>query len=412
MSQKIANRTTGLVDYKELETNILSSIREGRPLTGRDGVLTPLVKKLLEASLEGEIENHLSAESEENNRRNGRNGKTLRTSAGSFELLTPRDREGSFEPQIVKKRQTSLHPELEAKVLSTYASGMGYRDIASHVEEIYDHKISVAEISSITDKLLPVINEWRSRPLQSVYPIVFMDGMFFKIKEDGHCVSKCMYNILGIDQSGRKEVLGFYLAESEGANFWLGVLNDLKERGVEDILIACVDGLKSFPTNINSVFPNAEVQLCVVHQIRNSLKYVASKDAKSFLSDLKKVYRASSREIAENYLLELGEKWGTKYPMVIKSWQNNWGNLSGYFKYSDPVRRVIYTTNPIEGLHRQTRKFTKTKGLFTSINALYKQVYRAIKKVEEKWTMPVHDWALTISQLDIFFPNRLKIELN
>ncbi|GFQ72501.1 probable transposase for insertion sequence element ISRM3-like [Trichonephila clavata] len=409
MSQKVVNRTTGLVDYKELETNILSSIREGRPLTGRDGALTPFIKKLLEASLEGEIENHLLAESEENNRRNGRNGKTLRTSAGSFELLTPRDREGSFEPQIVKKRQTNLHPELETKILSTFASGMGYRDIASHVEEIYDHKISAAEISSITDKLLPIINEWRSRPLQSVYPIVFMDGMFFKVKEDGHCVSKCMYNILGIDQNGRKEVLGFYLAESEGANFWLGVLNDLKERGVEDILIACVDGLKSFPAAINSAFPKAEVQLCIVHQIRNSLKYVSSKDVKVFMNDLKKIYRATSKEIAENYLLELEEKWGEKYQLVVKSWQNNWENLSGYFKYSGPVRKLIYTTNHIEGLHRQIRKFTKTKGSFTS---LYKQVYCAIKKAEEKWTMPISDWALTISQLDIFFPARLKIELN
>ncbi|WP_264330447.1 IS256 family transposase [Wolbachia endosymbiont (group B) of Erebia ligea] len=410
MSQ--ANRTNGLVDYKELETNILSSIREGKPLTGKDGALTPFIKRLLEASLEGEIENHMSAKSEENNRRNGRNAKTLRTSGGSFELLTPRDREGSFEPQIVRKRQTSLHPELEAKVLSTYASGMGYRDIASHVEEIYDHKISAAEISSITDKLLPIINEWRSRPLQSVYPIVFMDGMFFKVKEDGHCVSKCMYNILGIDQNGRKEVLGFYLAESEGANFWLGVLNDLKERGVEDILIACIDGLKSFSTAINSIFPKAEVQLCIVHQIRNSLKYVSSKDVKVFMNDLKKIYRASSKEIAENYLLELEEKWGEKYPLVIKSWQNNWENLSSYFKYSGPVRRLIYTTNPIEGLHRQIRKFTKTKGSFTNTNALYKQVYCAIKKVEQKWAMALPNWALTISQLDIFFPDRLKIELN
>lgn len=289
---------------------------------------------------------------------------------------------------------------------------MSYRDIASHVEEIYDHKISAAEISSITDKLLPVINEWRSRPLQSVYPIVFMDGMFFKVKEDGHCVSKCMYNILGIDQNGRKEVLGFYLAESEGDNFWLGVLNNLKERGVEDILIASVDGLKSFPAAINSVFPSAEVQLCIVHQIRNSLKYVSSKDVKVFMNDLKKIYRASSKEIAENYLLELEEKWGEKYPLIIKSWQNNWENLSSYFKYSGPVRKLIYTTNPIEGLHRQIRKFTKTKGSFTSTNALYKQVYCAIKKVEQKWIMALPNWALTMSQLDIFFPDRFKIELN
>ena len=371
-----------------------------------------MIKKLLEASLEGEIENHLSSEDEENNRRNGRNSKTLNTSSGSFELFTPRDRNGSFEPQAVKKRQTNLHPELEKKILSMFASGMGYKDISSHIEDFYDHKISEAAISNITDRLLPIINEWRSRPLQAVYPIVFMDGMFFKVKEDGHCVSKCMYNILGIDQEGKKEVLGFYLAESEGANFWLGVLNDLKERGVEDILIACVDGLKSFPTAINSVFPNAEVQLCIVHQIRNSLKYVSSKDVKSFMSDLKKIYQASNKEIAENYLLELDEKWGAKYPMVIKSWQNNWENLSSYFKYSDPVRRLVYTTNPIEGLHRQIRKFTKTKGAFTSTNALYKLVYCAIKKAERNWTTAIPNWALTISQLDIFFPGRLKIELN
>ncbi len=194
--------------------------------------------------------------------------------------------------------------------------------------------------------------------------------------------------------------------------FWLGVLNDLKERGVEDILIACVDGLKSFPAAINSAFPKAEVQLCVVHQIRNSLKYVSSKDVKVFMNDLKKIYRAASREIAENYLLELEEKWGEKYPLVVKSWQNNWENLSGYFKYSGPVRKLIYTTNPIEGLHRQIRKFTKTKGSFTSTNALYKQVYCAIKKVEQKWTMALPNWALTMSQFDVFFPGRLKIELN
>ncbi|CAH2559795.1 IS256 family transposase [Cardinium endosymbiont of Oedothorax gibbosus] len=408
MEENKNNSYVGLVDYKFLEENILCSIRLGKPLTGKSGALTPLIKKLLEASLEGEIAHHLSSDSTENNRRNGKSSKTLRTSSGSFDLLTPRDRTGSFDPQIVKKRQTSLHPELESKILSMFSSGMSYKSIAVHVEEIYDHKVSAAEISSITDSLLPIINEWRNRPLQSVYPIVFMDGIFFKVKEDGRCVSKCMYTLLGIDQEGKKEVLGFYLSESEWTNFWLGVLNELKERGVEDILIACVDGLKSFPSAINSVFPNAQVQVCVVHQIRNSLKYVASKDVKRFLTDLKQIYQASSKEVAEHYLLELEEKWGGKYPMVTKSRQNNWEHLSGYFKYSDSVRRLIYTTNPIESLHRQIRKFTKTKGAFTSINALYKLVYCAIKKIEDKWTMPLRNWALTISQIDIFFSGRLK----
>lgn len=405
------NDYVGLVDYKELEENILSSIRLGKPLTGKGGALTPLIKKLLEASLEGEMAHHLSNNSTENNRRNGKSCKTLRTSSGSFDLVTPRDRTGSFDPQIVKKRQTNLHPELETNILSMFSSGMSYKSIAAHVEEIYDHKVSSAEISAITDTLLPVINEWRNRPLQSVYPIVFMDGMFFKVKEDGRCVSKCMYTLLGIDQEGKKEVLGFYLSENEGANFWLGVLNELKERGVEDILLACVDGLKSFPAAINSAFPHAQVQLCVIHQIRNSLKYIASKDIKRFLTDLKQVYQASNKEVAQHYLLEMEEKWGEKYQMVTKSWQNNWEHLSAYFKYSDPVRKLIYTTNPIESLHRQIRQFTKTKGAFTSINALYKLVYCAIKKMEQKWTMPVRNWALTISQLDIFFPGRLKCEL-
>ncbi len=227
-----------------------------------------------------------------------------------------------------------------------FSSGMSCKSIVSHVEEIYDHKVSAAEISSITDTLLPIINEWRNRPLESVYPIVFMDGMFFKVKEDGRCVSKCMYTLLGIDKDGKKEVLGFYLSESEGANFWLGVLNELKERGIEDILIACVDGLKSFPAAINSAFPNTQVKVCIVHQIRNSIKYVASKDIKRFLTDLKQVYQASSKEIAEHYLLELEEKWGTKYQMITKSWQNNWEHLSVYFKYSDPVRRLMLYYEP------------------------------------------------------------------
>ena len=266
MSQKKANKTIGLVDYKELESNILSSFLEGKPLTGKDGALTYLIKRLLEATLEGEMENHLSNNSEENNRRNGRNSKTLHTSSGSFELFTPRDRNGSFEPQVVKKRQTNLHPELETKILSTFANGMSHKEIALHVEEMYNHKIPAAEASSIADKLLPVINEWHNRPLQSVYPIIFIDRVFFTVKEQERDVSKSLYTTLGIDQDGKKEVLSFYLAESEGADFWLRMLNDLKERGVEDILTACVDRIASFPETINSVFSNAEV-----HQVQNLL---------------------------------------------------------------------------------------------------------------------------------------------
>jgi len=233
--------------------------------------------------------------------------------------------------------------------------------------------------------------------------------MFFKVRENGQVRQKVLYNILGINQEGFKEVLGFYVADSEGANFWLGVLNDLKARGVEDIFIACIDGLKGFPEAIQASFPKTEIQLCIVHQIRNSLKFIASKDQKEFMKDLKTVYQAETKDLAELNLLRLDEKWGAKYPMVLKSWQTNWENLSSYFKYSPEVRRLIYTTNSIEGLHRQIRKFTKTKGAFTSENALFKLVFSAINYASRKWSQPIHNWGVTISQLDIFFPDRLSL---
>jgi transposase-like protein len=266
-------------------------------------------------------------------------------------------------------------------------------------------------ISSVTDKLLPVITQWRSRPLESIYPIIFLDAMWFKSREEGKVLQRVIYNILGINQQGQKDILGFYSAENEGANFWLGVLNDLRNRGVEDILIACVDGLTGFPEAIQAAFPKTEVQLCVVHQIRQSLRYVASKDQKVFMKDLRTVYGADTQDLAEQNLLLLDEKWGHQYPMVIKSWQTKWDHLSTYFKYTKPVRRLIYTTNPIEGFHRQVRKYTKSKGAFTSENALFKALYCAIEQIKKKWNMPVRDWALTISQLDIFFKDRLNVGL-
>ena len=244
---------------------------------------------------------------------------------------------------------------------------MSYHDISSHISDFYDHKISSGEISSITDKLMPLMNEWRSRPLEKVYPVVFLDGMYFKVKEGDRVVNKCVYTVLGINQKERKEVLGFCSSENEGDKFSMGVLSNLKERGLDDILIISVDGLKELPEAITHIYPNAQVQLCVVHQIRNSLGYITYKDVKAFLNDLKKVYKASHKEIAESYLEELQEKWGTKYPMVLKSWKNNWEHLSAYFQYAEPIRRIIYTTNPIEELHRQIRKFTKTKVLLTPL---------------------------------------------
>jgi transposase-like protein len=402
-------------DFEEFKNQAIADMKAGKSLIGKDGVFTPLMKEFLEAALEGEMASHMATcldNPDNQNRRNGKTSKMVQSPMGAFELETPRDREGDFEPQIVKKRQTVLNASLDNKILGLYGLGMSYQDIASHLKEMYDFDVSAGTLNAVTDKLIPVITEWRSRPLEAIYPILFLDGMYFKSRENGKVVTKVLYNILGINQQGYKEILGFYVAESEGANFWLGVLNDLKQRGVQDILIACVDGLTGFPEAIKGVFPRAEIQLCIVHQIRNSLKYVASKNQKEFMKDLKAIYQASNKGIAEHYLLKLEEKWGEKYPMVIKSWHTNWENLSHYFQYSEEIRKLIYTTNAIEGFHRQVRKFTKTKGAFTSENALFKLVYCACQKISEKWTAPLQNWALTISQLDVYFEGILKLEIN
>ncbi len=400
-------------DFNDFKTEALSQLKLGQSLTGKDGILTPLIKELLEAALEGEMDAHIDEchELGHTNRRNGKTSKLMKSTSGIFDLETPRDREGSFEPEIVKKRQTVLNESLDNKVLALYALGMSYEAISEHLAEMYGLEISSAKISLITDKLLPMITEWRNRSLDSVYPIAFLDAMHFKVRVEGKVTSKAFYTVLAVTPEGKKDILGLYLSENEGARFWLGVLNDLKARGVEDILIASIDGLKGFPEAIAEVFPKTEVQLCVVHQIRNSLKYVVSKDQKAFMADLKLVYKASSKDLAEHHLLELEEKWGKKYPAVMKSWNNNWEALSQYFKYPEELRRIIYTTNIVEGFHRQIRKYTKNKGAFTSENALIKLIYCACQKVLEKWNQPMHNWALIISQLHIYFEDRLNLGL-
>lgn len=410
----LAEKDNSTFNFEAFKEQALADMKAGKPLVGKDGIFTPLMKEFLEAALEGEMNSHMAScieSPESKNRRNGLSKKTVQSPLGSFELETPRDREGSFDPQIVKKRQTVLNESLDNKILGLYGLGMSYQDITSHLKEMYDFDVSQGTLNAVTDKLIPVVAEWRSRPLDAIYPIIFMDGMYFKSRENGKVVTKVVYNILGVNQEGYKDILGFYVAESEGSHFWLGVLNDLKQRGVQDVLIACVDGLKGFPDAIKGVFPKTEIQLCIVHQIRHSLKYVAIKNQKEFLQDLKLVYKASSKEIAEHHLLKLDEKWGEKYPLVIKSWQTHWDHLSHYFQYSGDIRRLIYTTNAIEGFHRQVRKFTKTKGAFTSDNALFKILYCACQKIGEKWNMPLPNWALTISQLDIYFDGRLKLRL-
>ena len=383
--EKLEQRVKSLPSVQnEALMDIIRGMYQGKTLLGEKGLLTQLVKDLTEMALQGEMDAHLQENSleEGGNRRNGFKKKTVKGSGGSFELEVPRDRNSSFEPQIVKKRQTVLNDELDNKILALYSLGSSYNDITSHLQEIYGVDVSAATISAVTDRIMPQITEWRSRPLESLYTILFLDGMFFKARQDGKVITKVLYNIMGINQTGYKEILGFYASESEGAHFWLTVLNDLKARGVQDIIIACVDGLNGFPEAINSVFPKTEIQLCVIHQIRGSLKHIASKNQKEFMVDLKTVYKAETKDLAEYNLLKLEEKWGSKYPMVIKSWQRNWDNLSSYFKYSAEIRKLIYTTNPIEGFHRQVRKYTKTKGSFNSENALFKLVFCAIRRVK------------------------------
>ena len=384
----------------------LKAIQSGQAISGKDGVLAPLLKQLTEAALEAELDSHLAGDVVPN-RKNGKSGKTIKTSEGKIDLDTPRDRAGTFEPQIIQKNQTSVSDEIESKILSMYGRGLSYSDIREHVEEMYGISVSTAAISAITDKIIDTVKAWQQRPLDSHYPFVWLDAIHYKVRAQGHYQSRAVYTVLSLNLTGRKEVLGLYLADSEGANFWLGVLSDLQNRGIQDILIASVDGLTGFPDAIQSIFPKTEVQLCVVHQIRNSLRYVGSKHQKAFMVDLKRVYQALNKEAAESALDELEKIWGDKYPIVIQSWRKKWDNLSVYFRYPEPIRKVIYTTNSIEAVHRQFRKLTKTKGGFPNDNSLLKLLYLGIQNASKKWTMPIQNWNLTLSQLAIFFEGRL-----
>lgn len=384
----------------------IQALREGQDLTGKDGILTPLIKQLTETALNAELEGHL-ATTTATNRKNGKTTKTIKSPVGNFELTTPRDRAGTFEPQLVKKHQTQLTDEMERKIIALFSLGTSYQDIRAHIEDMYGIAVSNGTISAITDKLLPELQAWRERDLEALYPVLWLDAIHYKIKENGRFISKAIYTILALNVEGKKELLGLYLSDNEGAHHWLSVLTDLYNRGVKDVLIACVDGLKGFPEAIETIYPKTEVQLCIIHQIRNSMKYVASKNQKAFMADLKCVYKAATLNAAELALDELEAKWGEKYPVVIKSWRNKWAQLSVYFRYPEYVRTAIYTTNAVEAVHRQFRKLTKTKGGFANENSLLKLLYAGILKASERWTHPVQNWNLTLSQLSIHFEGRL-----
>lgn len=387
---------------------------------GKDGLVQRLIKDVLENILEVEMGEHLGRDKydrqtdidqDDRNYRNGYSKKTLRSSFGDVDLDVPRDRKAEFEPQIIKKYETVCN-ELDKKIISLYAKGMSTRDIQAEVEDLYGITLSPSMISKITDKVIATATEWQNRMLDEIYPIVYLDAMYFKVRSNGKIVNKAVYICLGYTLEGYKDILGIWVDEAEGAKFWLSICNDLKNRGVKKILIACMDGLKGLPQAIKTVFPTVDIQTCIVHQIRNSIKYIASKDKKAFMKDLKEVYKAPTEELALAQLDSLKEKWGSNYGMVIDSWYNNWNNLDTFFKFSPQIRKLIYTTNVLEGFNRQVRKFTKVRTIFPTDESLNKCVYLATMEIMEKWTQPIHNWGTTLAELSLYFEEQLRDELD
>jgi len=393
-------------DAQELFNDALSALNSGKPLEGKDGALTPLIKRLIEASMEGEMDAHIGESRP--NRRNGKGKKKIKTSHGDVDIRTPRDREGSYNPTLIPKRVRSLGPSLEKKILSLYALGMSYKDISGHIEEMYGMELSKAQLTAITDKVWPEIEEWRGRPLDSVYAFVWMDALFYKVRQDGQIKSMAAYLVLGMNTDGEKDLLGIYLAETESASFWLQVLTDLEARGVEDILIACIDNLKGFREAIATIYPKTDVQLCIVHQIRNSMKYVLWNDQREVIKDMKLIYKATNLATAEQQLAAFEEKWLAKYPAMVKSWKRNWDGLATFYNYDQHVRNIMYTTNSIEGFNRQIRKATKTKGSLPSERALYKMLYLVSQHVQKRWSKP-RSWSRVIGVLAITHAERLEL---
>ena len=384
-------------------------IKDGNDI---NALMREMMAEVLNGSLEGELEEELGYSKYDyrnkgtDNSRNGYSKKNVHTSYGDMDIDVPRDRNGDFEPQIIKKHQNTLTQDIEEKILSMYAKGMSTGDIEAHVNELYGIDISDSTISRITDKIVPVIKEWQQRPLEEVYSVVFLDAIHFHVRHEGRIIKKAVYIAIGLDMEGFRNVLGMWIGENESSKFWLTVLNDIKNRGVRDILIVCVDGLTGFPAAISSVFPKAEIQHCIIHQIRNTTRFVSYKDIKPLMADLKRIYTAPNEETAVYELESFGEKW-TKYPKIYDSWKNNWATLSTYFKYPQEIRTLIYTTNQIENFNRQMRKVTKSKSVFPSDDSLMKILYLAMMDVTKKWSQSRRDWGIIHSQLEIYFEERL-----
>ena len=399
----------------ELIDSLLKDYKKPEDLIGESGLLKQLTKQLLERAMAAELTEHVGYEKHDaagNNSGNSRNGsspKTLKGSFGRLPLEVPRDRNGTFEPQIVEKHQTRF-TGFDANIISLYARGLSTREIQQHLEEIYHVEVSPALISSVTEAVIDEVKAWQNRQLEAVYPIVYLDAIQFKVRDSGHVRNKAVYLAIGITVSGLKEVLGLWIAQTEGAKFWLQVVTELKNRGVSDIFIACVDGLKGFPEAIETVFPQTEVQLCIVHLVRHSLNYVGWKERKQVAADLKTIYSATTEAEAEQRLEEFSRKWDAKFPTIAKSWRNNWARVVPFFAHPTEIRKVIYTTNAIESLNMSLRKVTKARGSFPNDEAVFKLLYLALRNIAKKWSMPIFGWKAALNRFAIVYENRLPID--
>ena len=394
---------------------MLDRLLEGkRPeeVVGSGGLLEDLTKRLLERALEGELSDHLGYEKHDaqgrngGNSRNGRTRKRVKTDTAEMEIEVPRDRDGSFEPKLVPKGQRRL-PGFDEKVIALYARGMTTREIQGHLKELYKVEVSPSLISTVTDAVLDDVKAWQSRPLEAVYPIVYLDAIHVKMRTSGHVQTQAVYLALALTLEGEKELLGMWVGEAEGAKFWLSVLTELKNRGVRDMLIASVDGLSGFPDAIEAVFPKTQVQLCIVHMVRNSLRFVAWKERRAVARDLREVYQAPTLEAAETALADFEERWDERFPMISRKWRANWQNLTPFFDYPPEIRKVMYTTNAIESMNAQLRKVTKKRGAFPGPDAVRKVLYLAMMKASERWTRPVQDWPAALNHFALVFTDRI-----
>ena len=415
----MGRRRRGETEEQQARRELISELLSAANVQSMDDIqnlFKETIAEFMQGSLEAELDEELGYEPYDvknkntENSRNGHSKKTLRTSMGKVEIDIPRDRNGDFEPKILPKNQTSISQDMESKIISMYAKGMSVSDIEKHIRDIYGLEISDTTVSRITDKVLPAAKEWQQRPLESIYAVVFLDAIHYRVRSEGQIVKKAVYIAIGIDLDGKKDVLGMWVGENESAKFWASVLNNMRNRGVEDILIACTDNLTGFSQAIEAVFPKTDIQNCIIHQLRNSSKYVSYKDIKALMADLKKVYTAVDEEAALNALDEFAAVWDSKYPRISKSWYDNWANLSTYFKFPQELRKLIYTTNTIEGFNRQLKKVTKSKSVFPTDDSLFKMLYLAMTDITKKWTGRRQDWSRIYAQLVIYYADRIPEE--